>query len=142
MLKHCYSQEESHDFNSRYTIYPNITMGSNSITSLTSSSQDRMQYHKAILESVGITALSSLGTLNLSGNLIPQAGLTRLDPNLAASQVYFQSAYKLTNTVAIPVLQPAGGQATILKAIPSLKGLGKRVILVKLFQSIMKYGRF
>ena len=97
---------------------PSITMSPNTITSLTTSSQDRLQYHKAVLESVGITSLSSLGTLNLSGNLIPQAGLTRPDPNLAVSQVYFQSAYKLTNTATAPVLQPAGGQATILKAIP------------------------
>ncbi|WP_026565012.1 SGNH/GDSL hydrolase family protein [Bacillus sp. UNC41MFS5] len=97
-----------------------FSISSNTITSTTSLSQDRLQYHKAVLESVGITSLSSLGTLNLSGNLIPQAGLTKPDPNLAATttQAYFQSAYKVTNTATTPVLQPVGGQATILKAVP------------------------
>ncbi|MGM0875732.1 MAG: IPT/TIG domain-containing protein [Bacillota bacterium] len=95
-----------------------ITINQKSIISTASSSQERMLYHKAVLESVGITSLSSLGTLNLSGNLIPQAGLTKPEPNLIANLTYFQSAYKVTNTANVPSLQPAGGQASLLKAIP------------------------
>jgi lysophospholipase L1-like esterase len=84
------------------------------------SSQDRMQYHKAVLESVGINSLSSLGTLNLSGNLIPQAGLTKPSSNIIATTTYFQSAYKAisTGTTTNSVLQPFGGQASVLKAVP------------------------
>lgn len=95
-----------------------LSVSHNSIISTTSSSQERIQYHKAVLESVGITSISSLGTLNLSGNLIPQAGVTRPDSNLITTQAYFQSAYKVTNTVSAPVLQPFGGQGSILKSVP------------------------
>ncbi|PGY09073.1 IPT/TIG domain-containing protein [Bacillus sp. AFS031507] len=96
-----------------------LSVNSQSIASL-ASSQDRMQYHKAVLESVGITSLSSLGLLNLSGNLIPQAGVTKPSSNLIATTTYFQSAYKAisTGTTKNSVLQPFGGQASVLKAVP------------------------
>ena len=36
----------------------------------------RLHYHKALLESLGITDLSTLGTLPISGPVVPQPGLT------------------------------------------------------------------
>ncbi|MEH7308586.1 SGNH/GDSL hydrolase family protein [Neobacillus drentensis] len=96
-----------------------LSVNSKSIASL-ASSQDRMQYHKAVLESVGITSLSSLGTLSLSGNLIPQPGVTKPSSNIIATTTYFQSAYKAVNTGTTKnsVLQPFGGQASVLQAVP------------------------
>ncbi|MFC7370597.1 IPT/TIG domain-containing protein [Fictibacillus iocasae] len=80
-------------------------------------SQDRLQLHKAMLEAAGITSLSALGTLNLSGNLIPQAGVTKPGGNVTASTTYFQSAYKIDEG-SNSVLKPYGGQATVLSATP------------------------
>ncbi|MGG3806346.1 SGNH/GDSL hydrolase family protein [Metabacillus fastidiosus] len=95
-----------------------LSISSKSVA-VAASSQDRMQYHKAVLEAAGISSLSSLGALQLSGNLIPQAGLTKPSSDLIAATTYFQSAYKAKNTGAInSVLEPFGGQASVLKAVP------------------------
>lgn len=59
----------------------------------------RMQYHKMVLASFGITDLSGLGKLSLSGAVIPQPGLLvpprRLTTSILARATTFQSAFRL-----------------------------------------------
>ncbi|MCQ6559353.1 SGNH/GDSL hydrolase family protein [Paenibacillus mendelii] len=78
-----------------------------------------MLQHKAIMEAFGITSLSGLGTLTIRGNVVPQAGLTRPEPNVLGAETIFQSAFRGTSMVqGLLRFEPAGGRAQLIKAIP------------------------
>ncbi|MGP4080029.1 IPT/TIG domain-containing protein [Pseudalkalibacillus sp. R45] len=91
----------------------------NSVTVETYLTKSRMQHHKTILESFGINSLSGLGKLTISGNVIPQPGLTKPDANVMERETLFQSAFSATKIVRDSlILEPIGGRAKVLKAIP------------------------
>ncbi|GEC87710.1 IPT/TIG domain-containing protein [Brevibacillus brevis] len=80
--------------------------------------QDRMTYHKAVLESFGITSLSSLGALKIRGTIVPQSGLTKPTPTLVSGNTMIQSAYRIDSAKSTPMLQMLSGKAELLQAIP------------------------
>jgi lysophospholipase L1-like esterase len=94
---------------------------------------ERLQYHKAILESLGVTDLSSLGNLSISGAVVPQPGLTVPDPNVLQGETIFQSALKIAPGAndgedGLP-LEAAGGTARLLRVTPaSLERLSSTAI--------------
>lgn len=84
---------------------------------------NRLQHHKAILESLGVTDLSSLGNLSISGAVVPQPGLTIPDPNILQGETIFQSALRIAPGATdgedgLP-LEAVGGTARVLRATPS-----------------------
>ncbi|MBT2687376.1 SGNH/GDSL hydrolase family protein [Bacillus sp. ISL-47] len=80
---------------------------------------NRMQHHKAILESFGITSLSGLGKLTIRGNVIPQSGLTKPETSVMGAETLFQSVFRSTEAGQNGMrFEPAGGRAVQLKAIP------------------------
>ncbi|UVI27440.1 SGNH/GDSL hydrolase family protein [Paenibacillus spongiae] len=89
------------------------------VTAAPDAVNSRMLQHKAIIEAFGITSLSGLGTLTIRGNVIPQAGLTRPEPNVLGAETMFQSAFRADSMVqGLQRFVPAGGRAQLLKAIP------------------------
>lgn len=104
----------------------------------------RLQAHKAVLSSFGVEDLAQLGNLTLSGNLVPQAGLTsvpaaptpapvRVQPHiwatefatLAAGETVVSTAFRLPRVgvrrgrrQAVGQLERFGGSATLLRAQP------------------------
>lgn len=79
--------------------------------------QDRMVQHKAVLESFGITSLSSLGKLTINGTVVTQAGLTKPDSNQISGRTTFQSAFRILGG-AVPTPQVIAGAASLLKSTP------------------------
>src|SRR5260370_361941 len=89
--------------------------------SQSSDSHSRLRYHRAVLAAYGIKDLSALGKLTLTGNVVPQAGITHGQPAQAGTATLFQGARRV---VAQPgardglTLQRFGGSATIVPASP------------------------
>ena len=84
----------------------------------------RLDYHKIILGEMGVTDLSSLGKLNVSGIITPTPGLLlpRRD-GIVARQAIFGSVVRVKpGQVAGPrIIEKIGGITNILKAIPFQK---------------------
>ncbi|MCM3140877.1 IPT/TIG domain-containing protein [Brevibacillus sp. MER 51] len=80
--------------------------------------QDRMTYHKAVLESFGVTSLTSLGSLKIRGTVVPQSGLTKPSPTLVSGNTMIQSAYQIDTAKSTPTLRMLSGKAELLQAIP------------------------
>ena len=85
--------------------------------------QARLQYHKAILESYGITNLGDLGTLTVSGPVVPQPGLLTPAAPRATREVVFQSASRLVADGRargddVRILETVGGRALLLEPVP------------------------
>jgi hypothetical protein len=100
------------------------TSGSIMVTpTAVSQASERLQYHKAVLESYGVTSLSTLGQLPISGNVVPQPGLTVPAPNVLTGQATFQAALRVVpgasgdeNAVQ---LTSAGGTARLMRVSPA-----------------------
>jgi beta-glucosidase/6-phospho-beta-glucosidase/beta-galactosidase/lysophospholipase L1-like esterase len=74
----------------------------------------RLQFHKTVLEAAGITDLSTLGVLNISGVVVPQKGILRPMPEIYESgPTMFQSAYRVRADGLS--LEQIGGTARLLK---------------------------
>lgn len=80
---------------------------------------ERLQHHKAVLESYGVTSLSSLGQLPISGNVVPQPGLTVPAPSVLVGEATFQAALRTVpgaggdeNALR---LTSAGGRARLMR---------------------------
>src|SRR4051812_43874013 len=100
------------------------------LTPTPTETQLRLDAHKATLAGWGITELSGLGKLPISGNVVPAPGLT-IPPQQAASPAglkttTFQSAFRLVaarggGAARVPParsLVSIGGTAQILPTIP------------------------
>jgi beta-glucosidase/6-phospho-beta-glucosidase/beta-galactosidase/lysophospholipase L1-like esterase len=99
------------------TIHPTDVTISTDPQSLERARQ-RLLFHKAILASLGVTDLSSLGKLGLSGNVVPQPGLTVGSPDPFAHLTTFQSALRPVGVTNGNVsMVPVGGQARVLRVI-------------------------
>lgn len=74
----------------------------------------RLKFHKTELEATGITDLSTLGVLNISGVVVPQKGILRPMPEIYESgPTMFQSAYRVRADGLS--LEQIGGTARLLK---------------------------
>ncbi|MGM0880101.1 MAG: IPT/TIG domain-containing protein [Bacillota bacterium] len=81
--------------------------------------QSKLNQHKAVLESLGITNLSGLGKLNIQGSVVPQPGVTKPGANLYGAETLFQSAFTVQPQAQDSIkLVPVGGKAVLLNAIP------------------------
>ena len=84
---------------------------------------ERLHYHKAVLESLGVSDLSSLGKLAISGAVVPQPGLTIPTANVLGAEAVFQSARRVAPESADGgnglTLEPAGGSARLLNVTPA-----------------------
>lgn len=85
-----------------------------------SQTQVRLAAQRAVLASFGITDLSSLGTLSLSGNVVPSPGLLRPQPTIAHGSTTFESAFRFGARGRGKTAQLAriGGTAVVLVAEP------------------------
>ncbi|GAH35503.1 unnamed protein product, partial [marine sediment metagenome] len=82
--------------------------------------EPRIQEHVAALQSMGISDISTLGQLEISGNVIPQPGLLKPAATfgqLLGRQTMFSSAFrvKLGSTGPKVQLEKIGGYAHYLK---------------------------
>ncbi|WP_029192901.1 IPT/TIG domain-containing protein [Paenibacillus harenae] len=81
--------------------------------------QSKLNQHKAVLESIGITSLSGLGKLSLQGKIVPQPGITKPSASVYGAETLFQSAFTAHSQIQDSVkLVPTGGKAVFLKAVP------------------------
>ncbi len=79
---------------------------------------ERLRYHKAVLASLGVSNLSSLGAMQISGNVVPQPGLAIPLPSIFGEEVVFRSATGVapdaTGGAYGLALEPLGGRARLL----------------------------
>jgi len=86
---------------------------------MSNSTSDRLAYHKALLEATGVPSLSSLGTLRISGRIVPQAGITKPGASVVSGGAIVQSAtHAVSGTMGKPKFESYSGKADLLTAIP------------------------
>ena len=100
--------------------------------------QHRLLYHKAVLASLGVTTLSSIGKLALSGNVVPQPGLTLGGPDPFEGVTTFDSAQGVDGMAGeTATIAPVGGDARILRVTgASLAALATNVRLADVGTSV------
>src|ERR671936_53365 len=100
--------------------------------------QHRLLYHKAVLASLGVTTLSSIGKLALSGNVVPQPGLTLGGPDPFEGVTTFDSAQGVDGMAGeTATIAPVGGDARILRVTgASLVALATNVRLADVGTSV------
>lgn len=79
--------------------------------------RERLQQHKSVLESCGIDDLSSLGTLQIAGPVVPQIGLLQPMAEIYEAQTTIFERASILDPASGQV-QPVGGTARLLKASP------------------------
>ncbi|CAM4441920.1 lysophospholipase L1-like esterase [Paenibacillus endophyticus] len=95
----------------------NLTAGT--FTAAPQMVNDRLTYHKALLEAKGISSLSNLGTLRISGTIVPQSGVTKPGASIISGGTMVQSATRFVSSQkGSPTIRTFSGQADILSAIP------------------------
>lgn len=95
------------------------TLTAGSFTAAPQMVNDRLAYHKALLEAKGVTSLSSLGTLQISGRIVPQSGITKPGASIISGGTMVQSATRIvTSQKGTPTIETYSGKADILTAIP------------------------
>ncbi|WP_051250834.1 SGNH/GDSL hydrolase family protein [Paenibacillus harenae] len=95
------------------------TLTAGSITAAPQMVNDRLSYHKALLESKGVTSLTSLGTLRISGHIVPQPGVTKPGAGIISGGAMVQSATRIvTSQKGTPTTETYSGKADILTSIP------------------------
>jgi hypothetical protein len=95
------------------------TLTAGSITAAPQMVSDRLTYHKALLEAKGVPPLSSLGTLLISGSIVPQSGVTMPGAEIISGGTMVQSATRIVSSQkGTPKTETFSGKADILKAIP------------------------
>src|SRR5512132_850414 len=102
------------------------------------SAQQRLLYHKGILASLGVTTLSSIGKLSLSGNVVPQPGLTLGAPDPFEGVTTFDSAHGFDRIVGdTATITRVGGDARTLRVTaPSVAALANNVRLADIGTSV------
>ncbi|TAN64162.1 hypothetical protein EPN18_00590 [bacterium] len=88
------------------------------VTSATNETLLRLQNHKAVLSAWGVNELSGLGKLSLSGNIVPQPGLTKPLPVIFDGETTFQAAHQISRNTPVKNLLSIGGTAIKIKAMP------------------------
>ncbi|WP_419873434.1 IPT/TIG domain-containing protein [Candidatus Pristimantibacillus sp. PTI5] len=95
------------------------TLTAGSFTAAPQMVTDRLTYHKALLETKGITSLSGLGTLRISGQIVPQLGVTKPGASVISGGTMVQSTTRIfSNQKGTPTVETYSGKADILTAIP------------------------
>lgn len=78
----------------------------------------RLEFHRTVLESAGLTDLAGLGNLSLEGNVVPQPGLTSPGAvEVFGAPTLFQSAFRL-QVGDTTRLESIGGEARLLRSQP------------------------
>ena len=85
---------------------------------------ERLQYHEAILESYGVTSLSRLGQLPISGNVVPQPGLTVPAQDVLVGETPFQNVLRVApdaDGTKTPRPHEHRGTGRLVKATPYIR---------------------
>ncbi|MDQ0111297.1 IPT/TIG domain-containing protein [Paenibacillus harenae] len=95
------------------------TLKAGSFTAAPQMVNDRLSYHKALLESKGITSLSGLGMLRISGQIVPQQGVTKPGARIISGGTMVQSTTRIVSSQkGTSSVETYSGKADILTAIP------------------------